>query len=65
MKDTVEGIRVEERRVGSQWLITSAELPGLYVAHADLDVARRSTPAAIRMLREMAARRPRDAASGA
>ena len=58
MDERIEGVTVQERQVGRQWLITSADLPGLYVAHADLASARRAVPAAIRMLREMAARRP-------
>jgi hypothetical protein len=61
----VEGIQVEERRVGKQWLITSTELPGLFVAHPDLEIARKSTPGAIRMLRDMAKRHPPKAAAGA
>ena len=56
MDTLVEGIKVEERKVGSQWLITSRDLPGLYVAHADRETARRAAPSAIRMLREMAER---------
>jgi hypothetical protein len=58
MDERIEGVTLQERQVGRQWLITSADLPGLHVAHADLATARRAVPAAIRMLREMAARHP-------
>lgn len=29
-----------ERKIGNQWLITSPDLPGLFVSHSDLAVAR-------------------------
>lgn len=51
------GIKIVEEKVGGQWLITSPDLPGLYVAHADLDVARQSVPDAVEMLHRMAERR--------
>lgn len=40
-------IKLEERRVGSQWLITSPDVPGLYVSHSDLEAARRDVQPAI------------------
>ena len=58
MDERIEGVRLQERQVGRQWLITSGDLPGLYVAHVDLATARRAVPAAIRMLRDMAERHP-------
>lgn len=45
-----------ERFVGAQWLITSPQVEGLFVAHADLDEARRAVPGAIEMLRRMTKR---------
>lgn len=57
--------RLIERRVGGNWLITSPDLPGLYVAHSDLATARKATPSAIRMLAEMAGRQRDRAATGA
>ena len=50
-------IELKEERVGSQWLITSPDLPGLYVADSDIDVARRAVPDAIAMLERMGERR--------
>jgi hypothetical protein len=32
-------IRPHERKVGSQYVITSPDVPGLYVAHEDIGVA--------------------------
>lgn len=46
-----------EEKVGGQWLITSPDVPGRYVSHADIDIARQSVPAAIDMLRQMTERR--------
>ena len=40
-------IKLVERQVGSQWLITSPDVPGLYVAHVDPEVARREVKPAI------------------
>ena len=60
-----EGPRLVERQVGGNWLITSPDLPGLYVAHADLDTARKAAPSAIRMLTEMAGRQGDRIATGA
>lgn len=53
MSSVTEQVRLVEREVGRQWMITSPDVPGLYVAHADLDVARRAVPGAIQMLQEM------------
>lgn len=50
----IEGLEMVERRVGRQWLITSPDVVGLYVAHVDLDAARRAVPDAIDLLRTMA-----------
>lgn len=58
-------VKLVERQVGSQWLITSPDLPGLYVAHADLEMARNAAPSAVRMLEEMAARHRDRVATGA
>lgn len=33
--------RLTEQKVGSQYVITSPDVPGLYVAHEDVNVARR------------------------
>lgn len=52
----VSDIRLVEREVGRQWLITSPDVPGLYIAHADRAVARKAVPAAIEMLDEMTER---------
>ena len=60
----IDGVEVRERRIGSQWLITSDHVPGLYVAHADRETARKAVPEAVRMLRGMLERRPRSTASG-
>ena len=51
-----EEVELVERKVGRQWLITSPDVPGLYVAHADRDAARRAVPGAIQMLRHMGER---------
>jgi hypothetical protein len=40
-------IRLDEKKVGPQWLITSPDVPGLFVAHEDIDVARRDVEPAI------------------
>lgn len=29
-----------QRKIGNQWLITSPELPGLFVSHSSLEVAK-------------------------
>ena len=50
-------IEFKEERVGKQWLITSAQLPGLYVADTDLETARKAVPAAVAMLDRMTRRR--------
>jgi hypothetical protein len=50
-------IELKEERVGSQWLITSPELAGLFVADSDLEAARKAVPEAIAMLERMAERR--------
>ncbi len=50
-------IEYREERVGSQWLITSPQLPGLYVADPNLETARAAVPDAIAMLERMAERR--------
>jgi hypothetical protein len=50
---TVMGIRVEHRVVGMQHVFTSPDLPGLFVAHRDRDMAEADVPAAIEMLRAM------------
>lgn len=52
----VEDIRLVERKIGRQWLITSPDVPGLYVAHADLETARKAVPSAVEMLGHMAER---------
>ncbi len=49
--------RLEWERVGTQWLVTSPDVPGLNVAHPDLDAAIRAVPHALQMLRSMAERR--------
>jgi len=46
-------VELVKERVGNQWLITSPQLPGLYVADADLKQAEAAVPAAIRLLQEM------------
>lgn len=53
MSNVTEQVRLVEREVGRQWMITSPDMPGLYVAHADLNAARRAVPGAIQMLQEM------------
>ena len=50
-------IPLEHRKVGSQHLFTSPELPGLYVAHSDRQKAWESIPSAVEMLRKMQERR--------
>jgi hypothetical protein len=45
--------------IGGQHVITSPDVPGLYVAHADEATARAHVPDAIKMLEDMAARRAR------
>lgn len=50
-------IRLEFRVVGRQHVITSPDVPGLYVAHADLEEARRSVDSAVEMLSRMRERR--------
>lgn len=47
-------LKVEQ--VGDQWLITSPDIPGLYVAHKDRDAAERAVPDAIAMLKRMETR---------
>ncbi len=50
-------IRLSERVVGDLHVITSPDVPGLYVAHADLETARRNVGPAVQMLETMEARR--------
>ena len=50
-------IEYKEERVGGQWLITSPQLPGLFVADPDLERARKAVPDAMLMLDRMADRR--------
>ena len=50
-------IRLIEQVVGALSIITSPNVPGLYVAHADFGTARRNVEPAVRMLRAMKARR--------
>ena len=45
--------RLKVQQVGGQWLITSPDVPGLYVAHKDREVAERAVPDAIAMLDRM------------
>lgn len=40
-------VRLVERHVGNQFVITSPDVPGLYVAHVDPETARRDVDAAI------------------
>ena len=49
--------KIIEERVGSQWLLTSPDLPGLFVADSDIDEARKAVPDAVAMLERMAERR--------
>ena len=49
--------RLDCRKVGTQYLITSPDVPGLYVAHEDEAVARAGVEPAIRMLEDMRQRR--------
>lgn len=53
----MKSIKLLEEKVGSQWLITSPDVPGLNVAHRDLETARSSVPAAMDMLKAMSERR--------
>lgn len=55
---TARDIRLVETFVGSQHVITSPDMPGLYVAHDDLETARRSVETAVRMLDAMTMRPP-------
>lgn len=45
--------RLKTEQVGGQWLITSPDVPGLYVAHKDREAAERAVPDAIAMLDRM------------
>jgi hypothetical protein len=49
--------RLVTEQIGSQWVITSPDVPGLYVAHAELDKALGGVASAIKMLAEMQKRR--------
>ncbi len=46
-------LNLVERQVGQQWLITSPDVPGLYVADPSLEKAREAVPAAIELLADM------------
>ncbi len=50
-------IKLEHRVIGAQHVFTSPDLPGLYVAHADREIAERSVPEAVDMLQRMQKRR--------
>lgn len=50
-------IRLIEQIIGAQHVITSPDVPGLYVAHADLETARREVEPTLAMLKAMADRR--------
>lgn len=39
MTEAAPTIRLRTERVGRQWLVTSEDVPGLYVAHDDLETA--------------------------
>lgn len=53
----MQNVRLEHRKIGSQHVFTSPDMPGLYVAHADYETARAGVPSAIEMLERMKERR--------
>lgn len=58
-------IRLIENIVGTQHVITSPDVPGLYVAHADLETARREVKPTLDMMARMSERHPPLTASAA
>jgi hypothetical protein len=52
-----KSIRLVEQIIGTQHVITSPDVPGLYVAHADLETARREVKPTLDMMSRMDARR--------
>ena len=50
-------IRLVKQQIGRQWVITSPDVPGLYVADADLEKALSSVEPAVQMLTDMQKRR--------
>jgi hypothetical protein len=50
-------IRLIEQKIGTQHVITSPDVPGLYVAHTDLETARREVEPTRAMLTQMLERR--------
>ncbi len=46
-------LRLVVERLGGQWLITSPDLPGLYVAHADRATALASVDEAVNALQRV------------
>lgn len=46
-------LRLIVERVGSQWLVTSPDLPGLQVAHPEQEVALSSVPSAVEALKRV------------
>lgn len=50
-------ITLKVEKVGGQYLITSPEVPGLFVAHPRLSAARAAVRPTLLMLEQMAARR--------
>lgn len=49
--------RFETTRIGSNWVVRSPDMPELFVAHADREIAESNVPAAIAMLATMKERR--------
>jgi hypothetical protein len=46
-------VRLETTRVGTNWVVRSPDVPELFVAHADRDVAESNVPAALAMIERM------------
>ena len=46
-------LRLIVERIGSQWLVTSPDLPELHVAHAEQEVALSSVPGAVDALKRV------------